>query len=778
MSPAGAVAATRPRFGRTAEPPARAPPGILGGVSSPPTSTRARRYPAVGPLAAVVLAGVAAGAALRIWEWRPGSPLSLEGDAPSLLAFVQAAVTAGPGGSDPRLGAPYALDTSWWATGDLVHMSALRLLALVTDIPTATALYFFLGFPLAALTGYWLSRQLGLARTAAVLVGVLFAVLPGHQTRFPHLLLAGYWTLPLGLWLVLRVAQGQSLWSRSPGAPRSAVAGQVATALVAIVVTGLSGVYLAAFVVALLACVLVVRLWRRSEPAVLASGLIALVGIVAVLGIAVVSEWRGRASVLVTGPSPTARSPLESEIYAGRAVDLVLPWEHHRLAGLADFVSTYRQFSPTPPTEELAIGLLALVGLVVAVIVLLRGALVPHLPAPRLLATLAVVALLAFAFFTKGGLGSLTALVGTSSIRTWARMSLVLGLCGLLAVGHWLTGSFARRGARVTRVLAILLLIVGVADQTNPAVAPAYAANADRMSGVRAFTDALESRLAPGCAVFQLPSMDYPEASARAGLGRFDELLPTLTSHRLRWSAGAVRGTAAGDWQDGLDDTDLPALLDDLAAVGFCAVTLHAQGYSPPAPLESGLAAALGPPIASAQGEGITAYELTARRTDLLNRLGEAGVAQRADAVLHPVLARMLAGPPALGADGRPTQTVGLGTTVVVANLAAQDRGRTVVRLEVTAVGAAVRTFTVTLPDGSSVVHELAPGESTPVELVLPSLAPGFVRLPVRISGLPIPDSASDGGVSARVTLAAVTSDGAPRAVAVARVVPAALVGG
>ncbi|HEV7186620.1 MAG TPA: hypothetical protein VGN28_01865 [Blastococcus sp.] len=40
---------------------------------------------------------------------------------------------------------------------------------------TVSALYFFVCFPLAALTAYWLARTIEISRTAAVCVGVLFS---------------------------------------------------------------------------------------------------------------------------------------------------------------------------------------------------------------------------------------------------------------------------------------------------------------------------------------------------------------------------------------------------------------------------------------------------------------------------------------------------------------------------------------------------------------------------------------------------------------------------
>jgi hypothetical protein len=145
---------------------------------------------AAAPVSVVMLSLLAAVQALRLWEWRPGVPLSLSGDAPFVLVQVRAALEGGSSISQ-NLGAPFGLNHAWFANGNALSHAEVRLLGLVSDSPaTVAVLFFLLTFPLAALTAYWLAVQVGITRWAAVVVGVLFAVLPGHQEWFHHLWLA------------------------------------------------------------------------------------------------------------------------------------------------------------------------------------------------------------------------------------------------------------------------------------------------------------------------------------------------------------------------------------------------------------------------------------------------------------------------------------------------------------------------------------------------------------------------------------------------------------
>ena len=113
--------------------------------------------------------------AMRLWEWTPGTPLGLDGDNASVTTWVRTIVEYGPYSDNPRLGAPFTQNLGWFPTGDDVHFLALWLLGHVADSAfTVVALYFFVGFPLAALTMYWLARTEQLSVSASRLFFVLF----------------------------------------------------------------------------------------------------------------------------------------------------------------------------------------------------------------------------------------------------------------------------------------------------------------------------------------------------------------------------------------------------------------------------------------------------------------------------------------------------------------------------------------------------------------------------------------------------------------------------
>ncbi|KRF24169.1 hypothetical protein ASG95_06105 [Phycicoccus sp. Soil803] len=618
-----------------------------------------------GPGLSAVLSLLVAVQSLRLWDWRPGVPLSLSGDSPQVLMQVRAIMEGGGFGSTDRMGAPFGLNAAWFATGDQLNFAAIRVIGLFTDSPaTASAVFFVAGYPAAALAAYWLARQVGIARPAAVTVGVLFSALPGHQRWFQHLWLSAYWVLPLGVWLALQVATGRSVWP-ARRALRAGTAGRrrawlhVARTVAIALAVGLSDAYYVAFVLILVGVALVVR-WatdrtlRSLLPGVAAAALVGVSCAVS-LAFAVVA----RSGDVVTSDVPAQRTIGESERYAGRLIDLLLPWSEHRLPPLR-FITTAYGYAAPPTAERHALGVVSVCGLVVLVLVLLRSVTGGRRP-DQVVGALAAFALVSLAFYTRGGLGSVVALFVTPQIRTWARLGTVIALLALLAVGLWMTRVARRRTA--AWALAAGVLLVGCLDQTNPGAAPDYARLSATSAQLKGYSAHLAAATSAPCAVFQLPVTPYPEEPGFGQMGDYDHVLPGVAApSTLTWSYGAIRGTASADWQLALPVDRMAALVPDLRAAGFCAVEVDHRGYVGAADPSDGLASLLGAPLA--QTDRLVAFDLATERPD-----ATPPTPPTRDDVLRPVLAGLDSARLQRDDRGRPFQLLGPTATLTVSNL-------------------------------------------------------------------------------------------------------------
>lgn len=714
---------------------------------------------AAGPVLTALLSLAACAQALRLWEWRPGTPLSLSGDAPYVLAQITSILEGNWYSSNPRVGAPFGLNQSWFTTADVINFATIRAIGFFTDsVATVGAVFFILGFPLAALAAYWLGRELGLSRGASVVVGVLFSVLPGHQEWFHHLWLAAYWSVPLAVGLVIRVARGERLWPRAAdlragGTARRAIRGNALRTTAVLIAIGLSDVYYVAFTLLLLAVVLVFHLATGTRSASLASGVVATGVIAGLCGLSLLVATRGRGTDLVTGALPAQRVIGESEMYAGRLIDLVLPWYEHRAEPLRFLTYMYGVAAP-PSVERPALGLVALAGAVALLATVLSALALTRRTQP-LIGLLAALLLICLAFYTRGGLGSVVALFLTPQIRTWSRFVVFIGLLGLLAVGLWITSIRRRRGARAAGVVAAVVLLVGVLDQTSPDRAPDYEALSAQTRELRGFSESLASTLGSDCTVLQLPVVSFPEEPPPGSMDDYDHLLPAISSPAaLRWSYGAIRGTQRADWQLALPVGDQERLVEDAAAAGFCAVEVDRDGYSGSTDPSTAIERLTGPPVALAPDARLAAYDLRPLRQSLLAAGGEGGLARHRDAVLRPVIAS-LSGSLIDTTETEPFQWTGPTTVLTVSNMGSTP-ARVNLSLKIAGVGALDRTVTIRT-SGRPVQTARVSAQRSEEALVSLNARPGRTVVEVSATGDAVPVPGTERKRLAALKISAVT---------------------
>lgn len=708
-----------------------------------------RRADVVAALgAALVSLGVAIWS-LRLWDWTVGTPLLMWGDGTFVGMQLRNIADQGWYWNNPKLGYPFSQNGAMFPELNVVHVLLVKVLGLFAASPfTPGVVYFVLCFPLAALATYALARSQGLSSWAGFVAGVLFANAPGHQERFGHLWLAAYWVLPLGMWVVLEVLRGRSLLSRRAGSGRLVGWLGVRTWLTlgALTVVGLSGVYYVTFTMVLLLVATVAARWRAGAARGWTQGLLSIAYLAAVMLVPLTAARLASRGETLTGRVPTARSFAESEIFAGKFMDLVLPWAGHRLDPLEHLNFAYNAVTRAT-VETSALGVVALAGWLGLLLVALRSLVTDTVPDADL-RRWSALSLVAAAFYTVGGAASFVALFVTPQVRTWSRISLYILLLGLLAVGWWLTRLETRRGRMAVALVALVITVIGVLDQTNPGRAPDHAALARQFAGLTEYTRNLQAATRPGCPVFQLPVVPFPESAGTPQMNGYDQLLPYLASDDLRFSSGAMRGTTSADWQLAVDTTDVERLAEQLATTGFCAVEVDAQGYTPSTDPRDALETALGAPVASSVDGVFTAYKLPTDTADPALR----------DHLLEPVVVGVDAyriqreGPQdTLG------QWIGPDAPLRLANLGSESVPVTVTMV-VAPEGGADRVLTLVNEQGRGVARtDLPAGTSVPVTFELTAPA-GTSRLRMRTSGDPVRLTEPSIVVSARVSDLRVTT--------------------
>jgi hypothetical protein len=544
-----------------------------------------RRRDVVLGVATAVAAFVLACLALKVWRGDLEVPFAYRQETQYYLMLAKAMEDHGGYFENPSLGAPFGQDLHDFAVGtDRLNLDLLRLLLLFGSPAAAVNVFFLLTFPLAAAAAFLVFRLLGIARAAAVVCALLFALAPYHFERGEgNLFLTAYWVVPLGAYLVLATLAGEPLFRRWEAAsgPLAWASGRTLMTVAFCLAVASTGIYYAAFTALLLAGAILIALVARIGRAAVVGGAISLALILAVVLVhltpSIAYRWDN-------GANPGAeRHPRESEVFALKLSDLVFPVDLHRLEPFARFVANYKAATPIR-SEPMALGPIAAAGfvglLIVGLLVLVGG---PARAGPRVVRHASAATLMAFLIGTVGGISTVIALLVTPQLRAWNRISIFIAFFAFLAVAVALGALGRRLGTQPLQFAAYgavlaAVLVFGLWNQVTYAHTPPYEL-ATSYELDRRFVREIEQRLPPGAAVFQLPYVPFPESRRLVDLYENDLLRGYLHSDDLRWSAGATKGRPE-DWADDLAGLPTATVVDAAAAAGFSGLFIDRFGYA------------------------------------------------------------------------------------------------------------------------------------------------------------------------------------------------------
>src|SRR5437763_6716178 len=507
--------------------------------------------------------------------------------------FVKGILDHGWYSVNDSLGAPFGQQLyDFPQNGDNLQLLIAKGLGFFThDFAVVLNVYFLLTFPLVALTAYVVLRRLGASLAVATVCAVLYALLPYHFARRElHLFLSGYYAVPLGAYLVMATFSGTPLFTRRPDGARPRWASRrTLLTLAACVVLGSASVYYAGFTVVLLLAAAVVALLARRDGRALKGALGAIAAIAAMLAINFIPVALYK--IDNGGNSEVAhRQAAESERYALRFSQLVLPVNDHRIGFLARakrrYVLSTKTSNAFNESYSAALGIVAAIGflwlLLVALLTLVASA--RRMSIDERFRHASAGALITFLLATVGGVSTLINYWITPQLRAWYRISVFIAFFSLVAVALLLDRLRRRVGPSPGRRLLFgsllaAVLVIGVLDQTTQQDVPAYRANAAQFHSDGDLVAAIERRLPRGAMVFQLPYMGFPESEPVHRMTNYDQVRGYLHSHHLRWSYGAMQGRPAA-WSEDLADKPVSLVVPSVAAAGFDGVWVDRFGFA------------------------------------------------------------------------------------------------------------------------------------------------------------------------------------------------------
>ena len=551
-------------------------------------------------LSGAVLAFV--GASLLISGWPQGlipktvTPFTYSGDGLSYLWNIKRVLEDAWFFKNAHTGFPFGSNHLDYPTSDTGSYLALKLLGSLFHSPVAAAnLYYLLGYSFSLVTAYVVSRTLGISRHFSMVGAVLYAFTSFHFWRIGHLFFTWYFVAPLFFYYGFRAFSKDLLFlGVAQGFKKNALHA------LALIVLASFGIYYALFGWMVLAlCAVLAALWQRSwrhlGAGMLAAGCVVLGVLLNVAASLVHITLHGE------NREGVSRLAAESELYALKITQLLLPRADHRLESFYELTSQYNNAFPLV-TENMSasLGVAGSLGFILLLGGVFFASLMAHSQHRHKLShvvsgvqlrllVLGTLSLALLLMATVGGFSSLFAMLVSTSIRSWNRISIFIAFLSVTAfvmVLDQLVANYVKPAYRVAVgvILACVVLIFGVLDQTAKPCHACIDANKALYENDKTFIQAIEKSLPINAAVYQLPYMAYPENSSVNSLGSYDQARGHLHSSSLNWSFGGIRGRE-GDWfYRKLAQLPISQQTVVIKAMGFSGIYVDRRGYLGSAP--------------------------------------------------------------------------------------------------------------------------------------------------------------------------------------------------
>jgi phosphoglycerol transferase len=593
---------------------------------------------------------------MKLWRADPRTPFEYGGDALFYEMITKGIIDNGWYLRNNFIGMPGGSELFYFPMDDNLHFLLMKLFSIFTsDYALIFNFYFLLTFPLTTISSLYVFRHFKISYLIAVMGSLLYTFLPYHFFRNEHhIILAGYYTVPLMVMVILWVFSGKLAPIGSESNRRGLrldlrrkplIASIVICLLVASGGLGYYAFFACFFLV--VSGVTAAFYWKNTRPAKIALILTAVVFAGFLINLApnmiyISSQGESRTVERGTG---------EAEAFGLKIAQLLLPIDGHRIPALARLKDRYNKAAPLVNDNTCAtLGAVGSIGFLV-----LLGWLLLSKSAARqtreddqpgaLLSQLSLLNICGVLLATVGGFGSLFAVLISPQMRSYNRVSIYLAFFSLFAV-VLLLEEFFRRCASSGRTRIIfqsslgLILMLGILDQTGQGIyfVPHYAAFIAENASDADFVKRIEATVPGGSMIFQLPYIPFPENQPVNKMQDYEHFRPYLHSKNLRWSYGAIKERDNARWQMATANLPTEQFLETISLVGFSGVYVDRKGYADNgAELEAKLRSVLAiEPLVSANNQMVF-FDLGAYSTKLAAKYG-GDVESKRQAVLHPVM--------------------------------------------------------------------------------------------------------------------------------------------
>ena len=526
-------------------------------------------------VAAAVLSVLIVFFLLKLWQADLRVPLYYGGDTIFYSMSVKGMIDNGWFWRNAFIGAPGSLEMYDFPYVDNAVGVVLWVISIFThNAALVMNLFYLLTFPVITLTSLYVFRRFNLSYVPALFCSLLYAFLPYHVIRNElHLILSAYYFIPLVVMVLLWVAAKEFSFRSKKF---------LASAVICIAV-GSSGVYypfFSCFMLLVAGAIGSLKL-QTFRPLLTTLVLVGIIGTTVTINLSPSFIYRykhGNVGVV-------ERNPGEAESFGLKISQLILPITGHRIHLLDRIKRLHNRYTWFNESDAASLGTIGSIGFLALLAQLLRRKELITSTTPGLFHDLSLLNLFAVLLGVVGGFGYLFAVLISSGIRCYNRLSIFIAFFSLMAIGIGLEKIYPKtsRGRSIFCVLVALALIAGILDQTTPAYIPNYMPNhaetkAEYVSD-EDFVNRIEASVPAGAMIFQLPYIQFPEQEEVQQMVDYDHFRGYVHSKNLRWSYGAMKNRQDDRVQERVAALPAEQFVQALAFGGFSGIYLDRRGY-------------------------------------------------------------------------------------------------------------------------------------------------------------------------------------------------------
>jgi phosphoglycerol transferase len=281
------------------------------------------------------------------------------------------------------------------------------------------------------------------------------------------------------------------------------------------------------------------------------------------------------------------RSAIQSEYYALRLIDMILPIKNHFI----NYFSNLRNFfdlsvASEGERESSTLGFVASIGFIFSILWLIKNSFLHQKSSLKnsfsefnftkneqdRISILANLNLLSLLFALVGGLVMIIS-INMPLIRSHARFSIYIAFISFTVLAI-LFDKFLEKEIKYKKIiqpiLIILVLMIGIFDQVGDQKNQIEQAkkNLIAFENDKKFVEEIEEKY-PQSSIFILPVTLFPEADD------FSVLNPYLHSQKLKFSSPAMLNRESSNWQRRVSSIELEEFLSEIKKAGFSGIIIN-----------------------------------------------------------------------------------------------------------------------------------------------------------------------------------------------------------